>query len=308
MMANVSPDDVVLVTWRSLGPPAVQITQAGDPKLPTEARHSGAIQIQFPEIFALATVTLQGTPGDAVGFWRFGFIQLGFINEDWAHYRNPEPAEGSVFVARDRPPALNQRICRDSVAETGITGAFQRFPFLGPIVFYDPETPMNSWWGGRITGYLPMGTTIPSGGKLIFTIRFSDSPNPHWWGLNIVNNTAMQVNQLYSLQYGTAFATMFAVQRGPNQPIEVLKSFQWNVRWRAHFGMVAGRNVQLPARPGDVMDMNISHVVNGAPNDPHFQFRILDMTLPNCNAQIPGTVKNRVVRESKKHEDWKVTH
>jgi hypothetical protein len=233
---------------------------------------------------------------------------LGFINEDWAHYRNTDPAEGSVFVVRDRPPALPQQLCRDSVAETGIAGAFQRFPYLGPIIFYDPETPMQTWWNPRVTGFLPLGTRIPAGGELSFTVLFSDSPSPHWWGLNRVNNTAVLPNQLYSLQYSRAFATMFAVQRGPFKPIEVLKSFQWNVRWRAHFGFAGGLNVQLPPRPGDVMDLNISHVVKGTPNDPLFQFRVLDITLPNCNALIPGTVTNQVVRESRKHEDWKVTH
>jgi hypothetical protein len=308
MMPDVSPSDVVLTPWQSQAPPTVQIVQEGDPKLPAAATLSGAIQIQFPDIFALAAVTVQGTAGDDVAFWRFGFIQLGFINDDWAHYRNADPADGSVFVARDRPPALGQQLCRDSVAETGITGAIQRFPYLGPIIFYDPETPINSFWGGRITGFLPLGTKIPRGGKLFFTILFNDSPSPHFWGLNRVNNAAMRVNQLYSLQYGRAFATMFAVQKGPNQPIEVLKSFQWNVRWRAHFGVHAGQNVQLPPRPGDVMDMNISHVVNGTPNDPRFQFRVLDTRLPNCNAINAEAFKNQVVRESKTHEDWKVTH
>ena len=307
-MADVKPNDVVLVTWRSLGPPAVQITQAGNQKLPTLAAVSGAIQIEFPDIYALATVTVQGTPGEDLGFWRFGFIQLGLINNDWAHYRNADPDDGSVFVARDRPPALDQPLCRDSVAKTGVSGAFERFPFMGPIIFYDPEIPMNDWWNRRVTGFLRLGTKIPAGGKLGFTVLFSDSPSPHWWGLNRVNNKTMRINQLYSLQYSRAFATMFAFQRGPGKPIEVLKSFQWNVRWRAHFDMKAGLTVQLPARPGDVMDMNISHVVNGTPNDPRFQLRVLDTTLPICNTLIPGAVKNQVIRESKTHEDWKVTH
>ena len=307
-MADVTPDDVLLTTWRSLGPPTVQMTPPGAPKLPAEAALSGALTIEFPDIYALAIVTVRGAPGDDVGFWRFGFIQLGFINEDWAHYRNDNPAEGSVFVARDRPPALDQQLCRDSVAEVGLAGAIQRFPYLGPVIFYDPETPMKTWWNPRVTGFLPMGTKIPAGRQLVFTVLFSDSPSPHWWGLNRVNNAVPGVNQLYSLQYARAFATMFAVQKGPQQPIEVLKSFQWNVRWRAHFGFRAGLNVQLPARPGDVMDMNISHVVKGTPNDPLFQFRVLDITLPNCNALIPATVQNQVVRESRKHEDWKVSH
>src|SRR5262249_17021186 len=151
---------------------------------------------------------------------------------------------------RDRPPALPTPLCRDSVAETGIAGAFERFPFVGPIIFYDPETPMKDWWNRRVTGFLPIGTKIPAGGKLIFTVLFSDLPSPHWWGLNVVNNKATQVNQLYSLQYSRAFSTMLAFQKGPGNPIKVLKSFQWNVRWRSHFGFQAGLNVRLPARSG----------------------------------------------------------
>lgn len=49
-MANVAPDDIILVTWQSQNPPAVQIVQAGDPKLPTEAALSGVIFITFPNL------------------------------------------------------------------------------------------------------------------------------------------------------------------------------------------------------------------------------------------------------------------
>ena len=118
-MADVTPNDVILVPWQAQVPPTVRMTQAGDPNLPAAAAFSGALEITFPDIFALATVTVQGTPGDDLAFWRFGFIQLGFINNDWAHYRNPDPAEGSVFVARDRAPALDQPLCRTPVAKTG---------------------------------------------------------------------------------------------------------------------------------------------------------------------------------------------
>ena len=183
-MADVTPNDVVIMVWRTLDPPVVQMIQVGDPKLPTAAAVSGAIQIKFPEIFALATVTVRGTPGAEVGLWRFGFIQLGFINTDWAHYRNPDPADGSVFVARDRPPALDQQLCRDSVAKTGITGALQRFPYVGPIIFYDTETQINDWWNRRNTGFLPLVTKIHAGGQLIFTVLISDSPAPQSCGLN----------------------------------------------------------------------------------------------------------------------------
>jgi hypothetical protein len=308
-MADVTPNDVVLTPTRAVNPPTVKIIPPGTANLPTAAAFSGALELSFPDIVALASVVVRGAPGDDLSFWRFGFIQVGLVEEDWAHYRNTNSAEGSVFVARDRPPALTSQFCRDSVAETGISGVLQRFPYLGPIIFYDPETPIDSWWNGRMTGFLPDGTKIPAGGKLWFTVLFSDSPSPHWWELNRVNSTIPAVNNLYSLQYGRTFMTMFAVQRGPTAQIEVLKSFQWNVRCRAHFGMQQGIGlVQLPAKSGDVMDLNISHVVDGPPNDARFASRVLDLTLPNCNDLIPVAVTKQVVLESKKHEEWKVSH
>lgn len=305
-MANVTPDDVVLLTWRDLNPPTIILIQPGTSGLTGHLALAGAANLTAPTVYALATVTVRGTPGEDVGLWRFGFIQLKFITDEWAHYRGATPVDGSVFVAMDRPPARPQQLCRDSA---GIIGTFERFPFLGPAIFYDPETPVTSLWGGRIAGFLPLGTRIPAGGAMLLTILFSDSPRRSFaYDLTRVNATATRLNFLYSLYTGAAYATMFAVQKGPGQPIVVMKSFQWNVRWRAHFGMSAGQSVQLPPRPGDVMDMNISNVVKGPPNDPRFLRSILDPTLPNCITVINKAFLNPVVRESTRWEDWKVTH
>jgi hypothetical protein len=305
-MAEVTPNDVVLMPWKDTQP-GFQIVPPGDPRLPAAAQVSGALMAKFPNIRALATVIVRGTPGDDLSLWRFGFIQLSFIHHDWAQYRGQTMADGSVFVARDRPPAMRNNICRDSVAESGLSGALERFPFVGPVIFYDSEMPMTSSLNGRMTGFMPVGTKVPVGGKLLFTVMFGDSPSPRWWGLNRINRTAQKVNDIYSLQYGHAFATMFAMQKGPGKPIDILKSFQWNVRWRAHF---QGNtfNVTAAPRSGDLLDMNISHVVRGQPNDHRFQSRIFDITLPNCNNQIREASNKPVIRESARWEDWKVSH
>jgi hypothetical protein len=315
-MANVTPDDVVLVRWQDGTKPSFEIVQSGDPRLNTIqnleqqaiAQLSGVLQARFPVIRALATVTVQGAPGDDLSLWRFGFVQLGFIQHDWAHYRGDTITEGSVFVARDRPPAMPRNICRDSVAKSGFMGIIQRYPFLEPVIFYEAETPITAWWNDWSTGFLPIGTKIPAGGKLVFMLRFGDSPSPRFWGLNRVNKTAQNINNIYSVQYSQAFATMFAMQKGPGKPIDVLKSFQWNVRWRAHFVGKTFNLTQAPPRPGDLMDMNISHVVNGAPIDHRFQSVIFDIHLPNCNNQQQDASDKPLVRESKRWEDWKVTH
>lgn len=103
--------------------------------------------------------------------------------------------------------------------------------------------------------------------------------------------------------------TMFAVQKGPRKPLEVLKSFQWNVRWRAHFETKRGvATSQIPQREGDVAEMNISHVVIGPPNDPLIRRGILNTTLPKCIGVTQGAFTSPVILESTKWEDWKVQH
>jgi hypothetical protein len=66
--------------------------------------------------------------------------------------------------------------------------------------------------------------------------------------------------------------------------------------------------VQLPATAGDILDMNVSHVVKGAPNDACFEHSVLDTMLPNCNTMLRTAQAHPVVRESTKWEDRKVTH
>jgi hypothetical protein len=56
-------------------------------------------------------------------------------------------------------------------------------------------------------------------------LPFSDNPE-RFSDLSRINASAQRLNHLYSLQNGAAYATMFALQKGPNQPIVVMKSFQ----------------------------------------------------------------------------------
>ena len=111
-MADVT--DVTLTPFRDPGPPAITLVQPGTTGMNPHAAVTGAVNLTSPEIHAIAGVTVRGTPGEDVSFWRFGFIQLKFITDEWAHYRGDTPAEGSIFVAMDRPPARPQQLCRDS--------------------------------------------------------------------------------------------------------------------------------------------------------------------------------------------------
>lgn len=306
-MAEVKPDDVIVTPWQGTDPIAITLTQ------PTAADPAGSIDLTCPTMFALASVTVTGAPGEDVGLWRFGFIQLKFVTDDWIQYRGATQTDDSVFFSIDRPPQRPRQLCRDYLeGEGGITGFFSKFPFVGPAIFAFPETPLTSLWGGRTTAVLPLGTKIPPTGKLIFLLLFSDSPDR---GHDLVRFntkfTPARPNFAYSLYTGAAFATMFAVQKGPGRPITVMRSFQWNVQWRAHFARnAAGQVVQLPPKAGDVRSgLHIGHVVKGPPNGSPYEPSILDTGLPNCNAVAEAAITNPgAVQESIQWEDWKVTH
>jgi hypothetical protein len=297
-VATVTPNDVGLKVWRT-GDSAITLTQAGSTDASGAFRKMGSADLTSPGIHARAAVTLRGTPGEHVDLFKFGFIQLKFVTDDWAHYRGRAPADGSVFFAADRPPARHRQLCRDTT-------------LAKPLIFYNGDQPINllAPFVGHHAGFFPAGTAIPASGSIAFTVDYFDSPQ-RTFDLIRLNNTfgPPRPNFLYSLQTGAAYATMFAVQKGHGAPIHVLKTFQWNVRWRAHFGVdLAGHVVQLPRKSGDVIDMNVSHVVAGGPPDPRFQHFVTDPTLPSCNAVVQAAFAHPLLRASRKWKDWEVRH
>jgi len=315
-MALLTFKDVVLEPRLSNSPnpgnpsqTVINLTQPGG------ASPLGAASLVCPEIFAMAVATVRGKPGENVEFWRFGFIQLKFITDEWVQYRGV-PGDGSVFLAMDRPPARPQQLCRDTYTQGAIgpDGTFD-LPMVPPLfpLFYDGDQPFNNLTRmvARHAGFLPAGTTIPANGRLPVSIYFADSPNRSY---NLIeNNEAFappRQNFLYSLYSGAAFATMFAAQKGVGRPIEVLKSFLWNVRWRAHFRRdAAGLIQQLPPKDSGEMRLTISKVVNGEPDDGRFpRSAIRDPRLPTCNDLLIRASTNPVRRTSRQFEDWEVRH
>jgi hypothetical protein len=309
-MATVSPSDVVLNIVKNSDPSVIDVIQPGgpDPNAAGKTLLAGAAWLKAPEIEARATVPIRGKAGEDLSLWRIGFIQLKFITTDWAHYRGDKPEEGSIFLAMDRPPSRQPGYCRDTLASDSLTGTLERTPFIGPIIFYYPEQGLGSGnFADLSTAVLPLGTTIPASGRLNIKLRFTDQPQ-RFYDLRKVNNKATKFNWMYSLMNSAAYATVLAVQKGAGKPIEALKSFQWNVRWRAHFERKGGLTVlKVPKQAGDVTDMNISHHVNGGPADVSIRAALLDTHLPHCNAVIREAHKKPVLLESKNWEDWKVT-
>jgi len=63
---------------------------------------------------------ITGTPGDNPAGWTLGFIQLKFIDTDWAYYRGKLNQDGSSFLQYSRPPPLPTGGCRDTLKVGGI--------------------------------------------------------------------------------------------------------------------------------------------------------------------------------------------
>ena len=78
-------------------------------------------------ISADATVQVNGAAGDSLLGWRFGLIQVQWIETNWGDYRGRINNHGSLFLQRARPPGRLNQACRDTVG-TGTAGNF----------FYDP--------------------------------------------------------------------------------------------------------------------------------------------------------------------------
>jgi hypothetical protein len=83
-MADVTLGDIMIRTVRDAGAPSITL-------LAPEASRSlggglrglaGSANLESPGIRATATVTVKGAPGDDVGFWSFGFIQLKYITDE----------------------------------------------------------------------------------------------------------------------------------------------------------------------------------------------------------------------------------
>jgi hypothetical protein len=132
-MADVTPADVNLTPFQDPGTPAITLIQPGTPGMNPHVKVTGSVNLTCPEIHATAKVTVRGTPGEDLSFWRFGFIQLKFITDEWAQYRGTTPQEGSILVAMDRPPRAA------SAALPGFGWGYKpvgETSFSGPDIFF----------------------------------------------------------------------------------------------------------------------------------------------------------------------------
>ena len=202
-----------------------------------------------PTINANGSMRLRGAPGEDVGGWKLGFVQLKYIGTNYARYRGAHDRDGSMLISGN-----NQIVCRDT--DVGSTE-----------VWYDsllaPHGAGNSPNG---TNRLAVGTRLPDTGFLDVASHLYDKPGRSWDSVE-VNAVARgrPNNFLHHVDIGLAFCTMLVAQDPANQ-FHLLKHFYWNVRWEQMFvvdrsgAVVRARmihlqhNIQRPVHSGSSMD------------------------------------------------------
>ena len=238
-------------------------------------KSSRLVEFKAAQITSPGSVELRGRPGESVGGFTLGVIQLEYIETNHARYRGATAADGSILQIRDRPPARPSQLCRDT----------------------DELVKPVSWWydppgRGPATSVLPVSAVIPPSGVLPLTIQFFDEP-ADTYDVTLLNTefTPPRPNRLHSSQVAFHFCTMLAVFRpGASHP-EVLKHFYWNVRWGVRFS-AGGAGVRIDGL--EYMSVNVQNQVHsGVPNDRRFASRVFDLSLPVCNllASTPGTLR-----------------
>lgn len=222
---------------------------------------SDSVELKAAQIRRPGFVDVRGRPGDPVGGWTLGVIQLQYIETNHARYRGATPAESSVLQVRDRPPARKSQLCRDTIE------------LVTPTWWYNPPG------RGPATSVLPAHAIIPTSGVLPLDVLFFDEPFETYQ----VSLTAAppRPNRLHSAQVAFHFCTMLAVFRPGDAHPQVMKHFYWNVRWGVRFA-ANGAGVRLDQV--EYMSLNVQDQAHsGIPDDVRFRSRVFDLSLPVCN-------------------------
>jgi hypothetical protein len=243
-------------------------------------------------------VALEGTAGESAVGWKIGYIQLKHTTTEWADYRGPTRADGSIFAAMDRPPARTQQLCLDC-------GPNQR-------PFYDVELPVNSpaTISTDRTYVLGAGMVIPPSGRLEVIVSHSDAPAREFEiALPNTRFTPPRDNYIRSLESRAAFITLLTAQ-DPQGHYHFVKHMYWNVIWRAHFRWNAGaRALEKTDQSGGVNYQRQAH--SGIPNDARFAASLRG-NVPAASLQLCNPLANAAFSHpgrltySNRYEMWRV--
>ena len=134
--------------------------------LPTIAGGSGPpafFNFKAPTIDANGSMRLRGSPGEDVGGWKLGFVQLKYIGSNYARYRGVHDRDGSMLISGN-----NQIVCRDT--DVGSTE-----------VWYDSLLARHGNGNSpRGTNRIALGMKLPATAFLDVPAHLWDQPGRSW--------------------------------------------------------------------------------------------------------------------------------
>ncbi len=218
-----------------------------------------ALRLTVPPIQVDARLTVKpSSQGEILPMgWEFGFIQLQLSEVNWAYYKGPSSADGSMLVNYGSSEARGTEICRDSKNEGQIW-------YTGGGKSSTVESKMD----------IPLPWT-PS------TFYFGDSPLGNY-ALEYRNPKTKSLNLLEEVRLSLSFLTTLSM-RDPKVNFTHLRHFFWTVNWHVRRG--PGR--PLPKFPLLTWRANsYSNVQKGAPPNAAHRALLSDESTRarNCNS------------------------
>jgi len=265
-------------------PGSASITIVSPPAVNKPAVVGTAMAFTCSPISIKGGCKITGTPGDNPAGWTLGFIQLKFIDTDWAYYRGKLNQDGSSFLQYSRPPPLPTGGCRDTLKVRGI--------------FVDNNPGLDK-------------TVVAAGASFPATMSaaFSDPPG-RGFDLSRTNALTGKDNFLREAQTELHFCTVLSLQSAAGA-FQHLKSVYWNVHWQGRFeptnfgNLAAPWTITVVGGLGNVA--NVSQIIGGPPTDSRFSGIVTAIATPNCNAMTNASYKKPNVKESKVWANFDVT-
>lgn len=251
----------------------------------------GDVSFESTGLGLSGTVTLQGSATDSPADWAAGFIQLQFVETNWAYYRGQVNNDGCALIQVGRSPARHRQACRDTLD----------FPHPQPVndIFYGP--PGVSLVGGA---NLKFQDSVNAGSfPIALRPRHIDYPSERK-RLIRTNSKTGKPNYLQATQLEFHFCALLAV-RDPAGRFHILQHLYWNVRWQATFQ--ARPSTPVPNSPvvwstpqvvAAGTGATVSAVYNGNSLDPRFSTLATTLQMGNCNAVASTAEANPIIRES----------
>ena len=243
-------------------------------------------------------VTLLGNAPHLPGAWWAGFIQVEWVETNWAYYRGKDKVDGSLLVQMGRAPARLRQACRDTLdapVRQPVNGIF-----YGPPNYVWPATSNARYQESAAPGTVPV-TLNP---------RHRDFPFDQ---KPLVRRNAKtgKVNFLSEVQLEFHFCTMLAV-RDEAGLFAILKHLYWNLRWQAkfepsNFAMAASAAGWKPPTVEALgTGANVGVIHDGRPLDARFGGVVTALQASNCNAVANAAERNPIIRESNQWDNFDV--